>query len=87
MSCAGPPLYPSDGCLPLSAGLFGDRFVSHALAACGAFVRGEYVPFLKLYHSAPRMAPYFMDLLLEKLRHKSYGVLRVAGGSCAQRLS
>lgn len=53
----------------------------HALAACGAYSRGEFVPFLKLYKDAPRMAPYLMDLLLGKLRPRAYG----GSGHGAQR--
>lgn len=51
------------------------RFVGHALAVVRAFTSTDYVGFMKLYQTAPRMAPYLMDLLIAKLRGRGYGVL------------
>ncbi len=55
-----------------SAAVSDDRFVGHALAVCRAFLGNDFVNFLRLYESAPRMAPYLMDALLAKMRSKAY---------------
>eukprot|EP00887_Chlorella_sp_A99_P006745 scaffold3.g6745.t1 len=44
-------------------------------AVVRAFTSTDYVGFMKLYQTAPRMAPYLMDLLIAKLRGRGYGVL------------
>ena len=55
-----------------SAAVADDRFVGHALAVCRAFLGNDFVTFLRLYESAPRMSPYLMDALLAKMRRKAY---------------
>ncbi len=49
-----------------------DRFIGHALQTCRAYNAGNYVSFLRLYASAPRMAPFLMDRMLVKLRKRVY---------------
>jgi len=54
-------------------------FLQHALTACtAASSTGNYVALLKLYDNAARMAPYLLDLLVEKTRLKSYSTLLAA---------
>ncbi|KAI7844718.1 hypothetical protein COHA_001806 [Chlorella ohadii] len=61
-----------------SAAVSDDRFVGHALAVCRAFLGNDFVNFLRLYESAPRMAPYLMDALLAKMRSKAYSTVLAA---------
>lgn len=58
-----------------AAAVSDDRFVGHALAVCRAFLGNDFVNFLRLYESAPRMSPYLMDALLAKMRGKAYSEL------------
>ncbi|KAK9903296.1 hypothetical protein WJX75_002137 [Coccomyxa subellipsoidea] len=43
-------------------------YMKHALRVCLACVRSDACELLELYASAPRMTPYLMDALLERLR-------------------
>ncbi|KAH7619649.1 hypothetical protein Ndes2526B_g06631 [Nannochloris sp. 'desiccata'] len=63
-------------------------FLQHALKACtAASTTGDYVALLKLYDNAPRMAPYLLDLLVEKTRSRTYStVLAAYGGSTSSGL-
>jgi hypothetical protein len=56
-------------------------FLQHALKACTAAAStGNFVLLLKLYDDAPRMAPYLLDLLVEKTRSKTYSTWLAAYG-------
>lgn len=57
-----------------------DEFMSIALTACCALGTGNYVQLLKCYQSAPRMAPYLLDLLVERMRPKAWVTLLAAFG-------
>ncbi|PRW59764.1 Leukocyte receptor cluster member 8 isoform A [Chlorella sorokiniana] len=61
-----------------AAAVADDRFVGHALAVCRAFLGNDFVNFLRLYESAPRMSPYLMDALLAKMRSKAYSTVLAA---------
>jgi SAC3 family protein LENG8/THP3 len=63
----------------------GDRCVAHALATCRAYAVNDYVGFLRLYDGAPRMAPYLMDLLLERMRPRVYAAVLAAYDSVPLR--
>jgi len=63
--------------------ILSSTFVGHALAACRAYTSGAYIRLLQLYPEAPRMQPYLLDLLLERLRPKVWAtVLAAFGGPC-----
>ena len=57
-----------------------NHFISHALAACKAAGSGDYAGLLKLYLNAPRMAPYLLDLLVEKTRPRAWSAILSAYG-------
>ncbi|WIA35122.1 hypothetical protein OEZ86_003603 [Tetradesmus obliquus] len=52
--------------------------IVHALATARAVRSGAYVSFMRLYASAPRMAPYLMDALLPRVRGQGLAALLAA---------
>ncbi|KAI8474600.1 MAG: SAC3/GANP/Nin1/mts3/eIF-3 p25 family-domain-containing protein [Monoraphidium minutum] len=52
--------------------------VQNALAGARAARSGDYVRFVALYADAPRMAPYLLDALLERVRARGLRALAVA---------
>jgi SAC3 family protein LENG8/THP3 len=70
----------SRGCLEEQS----SPFINHAFKACtAASSTGDFVALLKLYDNAPRMAPYLLDLLVEKTRPKAYSTILAAFGGGA----
>ncbi|GBF91233.1 hypothetical protein Rsub_03553 [Raphidocelis subcapitata] len=62
----------------LATGMLGEEPVQHAIEAARAARSGAYLRFVQLYATAPRMSPYLMDALLDRVRARGLRTMAVA---------
>lgn len=62
----------------MDGSLLDDPAVQHALQVVRAARSGSYLRYIQLYATAPRMAPYLMDCLLERVRARALRTVTAA---------